>query len=978
MNAKRAALKWFWCALLVLATLAGTGRAQIVIGGDPPPDPPASPCFDLDFNPLQINPPSGNFYQPFNVSITNVCDPWAVMRYTLDDREPVETDPIYTPDTVIRVEPGSNLVVKVRMWTGGLDGETHLWWGVDARYSFVLPAPLFSPPSGVVSNGTLLTISCSTTGATISYAFPPSQNWLAYTGAVVLNTNLAIWAKAEKPGYEAALSLAVYELPRLPRPDFSPVNGPITNGTRVTITSSVPDALIRYTLDDSIPTESSPIYTEPLSLNGGARLRAYAYKEGYNASHARYTFYTAKTDDISLHGTNSTGFFSPRYTGANDILIYAYPDPIQFVLPPFNYPTAFTFMPPRGIYESAQLVSISSAYSPIRYTLDGRVPTDSDPIFDPARPIQIDGNTIITAGFFADSERAAYTFRPNLMASPSPGVVPWGTEVTISSATTNAEIQFAFGSAGPFYPYSVPIPILSNTTLVIMGTKPGYDTNYVTNIYTLPPLPRPEFTPASGPVTNGTEVAIRVAEPGSLIRYTLDGTEPTEQSAKYTGPIRLTAHTPLRARAYHSRFNPSPVRSQFFRVVQPGAPVIKTIPTEFPRVRLVTVAGAERPVWITHAGDGTKRLFVVEQGGTIRIVGETGPFFQFSQGYRAPEPGPGGVIVLGDAGPPPTSTSRVASLVGLAFPPDYDSKAWFYVSCFDFSGQFVVLRFTALANPDVADVGSEQVVAVIPGVECRGGQIVFAPDGTLYVNRTGPIANAQLPGQSRDLNALSGKMQAVLNERGLPLPGPVATPSWPFDPHFSATNCSVVGGVFVRAASSRLTGAFLHGTSDGSIWAAMPDGDGWQNQLLSRVAIRTTVLRNTFQNVSLPGVRPLEISAIGEDEDGNAYVAYYGTSVTVHTLNETYQNVEGGLVLRVEDDLEHFKLHGDSIHGGRLAALEWFAADGRVYQVQESPDLAHWTDIMTPIVGAGEVITIPRPARANLNQQFYRVVLQAE
>ncbi|MDQ1346888.1 MAG: hypothetical protein QG573_257, partial [Acidobacteriota bacterium] len=38
-------------------------------------------------------------------------------------------------------------------------------------------------------------------------------------------------------------------------------------------------------------------------------------------------------------------------------------------------------------------------------------------------------------------------------------------------------------------------------------------------------------------------------------------------------------------------------------------------------VRLETVAsGFDRPLFVTHAGDGSGRLFVVEQGGKIRVV----------------------------------------------------------------------------------------------------------------------------------------------------------------------------------------------------------------------------------------------------------------------------------------------------------------------------------------------------------------------
>src|SRR5262249_43248101 len=66
----------------------------------------------------------------------------------------------------------------------------------------------------------------------------------------------------------------------------------------------------------------------------------------------------------------------------------------------------------------------------------------------------------------------------------------------------------------------------------------------------------PEFTPASDFVTNGTRVAIATATTGAHIRYTLDGSEPTEESTEYREPLVVTQDTWITARAFKESYLP--------------------------------------------------------------------------------------------------------------------------------------------------------------------------------------------------------------------------------------------------------------------------------------------------------------------------------------------------------------------------------------------------------------------------------------
>jgi len=169
---------------------------------------------------------------------------------------------------------------------------------------------------------------------------------------------------------------------------------------------------------------------------------------------------------------------------------------------------------------------------------------------------------------------------------------------------------------------------------------------------------------------------------------------------------------------------------------------------DWPRLVLTPfVTGLENPVHLTHAGDGSGKVFVVEQRGRIRIVRdgvlEAEPFLDIEDR----------VSCCGERG-----------LLSVAFPPDYASKGHFYVNYTDVSGATVVARFSITQEPDVADAASEQVVITIPQpyANHNGGQLAFGPeDGYLYVgmgdggSAGDPQNNAQNP------RSLLGKMLRI-------------------------------------------------------------------------------------------------------------------------------------------------------------------------------------------------------------------------
>lgn len=106
------------------------------------------------------------------------------------------------------------------------------------------------------------------------------------------------------------------------------------------------------------------------------------------------------------------------------------------------------------------------------------------------------------------------------------------------------------GQAGLFY-YSAPTPGATNSQGFV-----GF-------------APAPSFDVAGGlyerPLEGDTAVTISVPA-NSIVRYTTDGTDPTETSAQYTGPIEVERNTVIRARAYRDGLEPSQVISQTYLI----------------------------------------------------------------------------------------------------------------------------------------------------------------------------------------------------------------------------------------------------------------------------------------------------------------------------------------------------------------------------------------------------------------------------
>lgn len=145
-------------------------------------------------------------------------------------------------------------------------------------------------------------------------------------------------------------------------------------------------------------------------------------------------------------------------------------------------------------------------------------------------------------------------------------------------------------------------------------------------------------------------------------------------------------------------------------VIAPGPALAQDIDLQLTRVATASALD------IKHAGDGSNRLFLAQQGGSIRVlkngVLDDDPFLNISER----------VLVGPERG-----------LLSIEFAPDFASSGVFYTWYTNRDGNTVLSRFQS--DGQVADPDSEQILLDVfqPQSNHNGGRLQFGPDGMLWL-----------------------------------------------------------------------------------------------------------------------------------------------------------------------------------------------------------------------------------------------------
>lgn len=320
-------------------------------------------------------------------------------------------------------------------------------------------------------------------------------------------------------------------------PKFSISGGTYNIAQSVGITVQTPGASVYYTTDGSDPTDSSLLYSSPLTISTNTTLKAIAYKTGLTNSAIKSATYTLK-------------------------------------------PATPSFLPSGGVYSTDQSITIDTSINDgtIIYTLDGSDPSDingetyTTPISLPANGADdtypVIRAIVIKAGW-TDSEIGTANYHltgtvatPEI--SPEGGTFTTPKSITMTCATNGATIRYTKDGSEVTNVSSAYSGLIQLDNAAISNVKAkAFKQNWVTSgiaskSYTIDNIPAPVITPDSGIYDAPPQVSITTIAPSATIRYTLDGTEPTEASTAYTGTTTLSVTAILTAKVFKAGFTTSP------------------------------------------------------------------------------------------------------------------------------------------------------------------------------------------------------------------------------------------------------------------------------------------------------------------------------------------------------------------------------------------------------------------------------------
>lgn len=476
--------------------------------------------------PPTSNIQSGNYNS--SQTLTLSCA-GGTIKYTMDGSTPSEFNGL-TYANPITLSAGTYNVKAIRIDGTKVSSPLTLVITVQAQ---VVAAPTASVQPGTYYIAKQVELSSATTGADIYYTTDgtaPTLSSTKYTGAINVNRSMTIKAFAAKDGSKSAVVSFAYTIGQVAAPAADNTTGTYVGGVTVKLSSATQGAEIFYTTDGSTPTAQSTKYTAPINITtNNTVLKAIAVYSGQQSTVSSFTY--------TISGI-----------------------------------TAPTANPAAGTYTTAQTVGLSSSIvgARIYYTTDETDPTVSSNLY--SAPISVNQSMTIKAkayvnGVFGPLATFSYVIQ-TADATPVADVASgiYNTPKTIKlSSVPEAKIYYVMTTDGsePAVPTDQNSEFTAETQILVAAgqlvrikavAKIGANPYSTEANFSYEVLVAPTITPPAD--QNGYNAPILVTmnsvNTGSNIYYTTDGSEPTNRSTLYTGPVRLSADTTLKAITFKS------------------------------------------------------------------------------------------------------------------------------------------------------------------------------------------------------------------------------------------------------------------------------------------------------------------------------------------------------------------------------------------------------------------------------------------
>lgn len=505
--------------------------------------------FKILIKPIEVSPLSGEFTADKMVVSLQSKTEGTTIIYTTDGSNPSrENGFIYSE----AVEISYFTILKFFAYKEGFE-DTAI-----SRYAYsfkVLPPEINPFVEGTdieIYNDALIKIGCQTPSANIYYTLDgsiPSSNSYLYDGSIILTPDkeketVTLKTVAYKYGFAYSELKEQKYIFKVASVGVYPQGGIYENPLSVVLTSSLNGSKIYYTTDGSEPTNNSTLYETPIEINDTTTIKAIAIKEGFTNSDVLTALYSFKV---------KTPFFSK----------------------------------PSGLYSENPEISINclTTDATIRYvkTIDeNENPDENSTIFEGAKitveePYFVkaiaykNGLSASDVAVFKMSRNINYVKADTPVFSIAEGNYDTVQSVKISTSTGGSKIFYTIDGTTPDFEKSAyfddsegTLDIFNSQTVKCIAYKDGMECSEIAEaVYKIASykLESPKISVKSGEYYEPKVVEITHPDPLTSIRYTLDGSDPTETSNSYYGnPLVISgvsSEITLKTKAFKSGYSSS-------------------------------------------------------------------------------------------------------------------------------------------------------------------------------------------------------------------------------------------------------------------------------------------------------------------------------------------------------------------------------------------------------------------------------------
>ena len=430
-----------------------------------------------------------------------------------------------------------------------------------------------------ITNGTVtVNPESATEGATITVTATPAQGYelatLTYTYGETTNNIDPTTMQFVMPAANVTVNATFAEMASVATPTFTPAAGTYITTQYVTIACETEGATIYYTLDGTDPTIESTVYADSITISATTTVKAFAVKEGLNNSEiasATYTIVPVMTiAEAKALENNAMALVQAVVTFIDGRNVYVQDATagIDLYLNSNTVPTTL------AIGDMVMAYGKKTVYNGLTELTS--INGGNENVF---RVIST-GNELPAPVVKTIAEILADEAGDKLLQSSRVQIV----EAIIGTINLNGNTAITQGENSVNI-YKIPAVegLLANDIVTVTSVVARYNGNlqlrvaYASDVTFEHPVVQtvatPTFAPEAGTYYEAQNVTIACETEGATIYYTLDGTDPTVESAVYSTPIAIAETTTVKAFAVKEGMNDSEIATAEYVIT--AAPTAK-------------------------------------------------------------------------------------------------------------------------------------------------------------------------------------------------------------------------------------------------------------------------------------------------------------------------------------------------------------------------------------------------------------------